>query len=172
MDIKEFFEQSAGNWFAQRTSYNLKDGKAENSKSDLSTTLLAADDPRVVKLCQEKGISQDLVWQGIKTSWDSSVDWDDKKEKGSSLIVIIPDADNSSQGKILRSLGKLLAGRYILGRDEALTLTVENEDIYFEERIWFASNNLRMRSSLIKMADTYNGAAFYSEVRRMPAKDK
>ncbi len=170
MNIKEFFEQSAGNWFAQRTSYNLKDGKAENSKSDLSVTMVKADEPRVIDLCQQKGISPDLVWQGMQTSWNSSVDWDNKKEKGSSLMVVIPDADNASQGKILRSLGKLFLGSYVLGRDEALTLTVEDEDIYLEERIWFASDNLRMRSSLVKIANNYSTAAFYSEVRRISNK--
>ena len=170
MNIKEFFEQSAGNWFAQRTSYDLQGDKADNSKSDLTITLIDPQDSQVVNLCQQKGISPDLAWQGIQTGWDTSVDWSKPKETGSNLMVVIIDQDNPSQGKIIRSLGRLFLGSCVIGTDKALTLTVEDEDIYSEERIWFASDNLRMRSSLVKMGNNYSAASFYSEVRKVPPK--
>jgi len=42
-----------------------------------------------------------------------------------------------------------VAGRYIMGSDE-LTLITEYETMSSEERLWFASPNLRMRVSVLK----------------------
>ncbi|HEY9822392.1 MAG TPA: phycobiliprotein lyase, partial [Candidatus Sericytochromatia bacterium] len=53
MDIKEFFEQSAGKWFSQRTSHHLAFRQAENGKSNITIEMLGADDPEVVKLCEQ-----------------------------------------------------------------------------------------------------------------------
>ena len=56
----------------------------------------------------------------------------------------------------------------MLAEDEALNLTLEVGDFLMEERIWFASENLRLRTSLIKGNNGYSRTAFYSEIRRLP----
>ncbi len=95
---------------------------------------------------------------------------DGKKQKGSTVLVPLANADNPSEGTLLRLTGateQAIPGRYELGDDEVLTLIAESDTIYAEERIWFASPNLRVRTSVLKQADGFSEASFCSEIRRM-----
>jgi len=174
MDIKEFLEQSTGKWFAQRTHCNLADRKAESNKSDLTAEMLSPDAAEVVGLCRQKGVNPATTLGGFKVSWDTSIDWGKTKQVGSTLLVLIPDRADPRTGTLLRRSGStpILSGQYNLGDDEALTLTVEGEGFYAEERLWFASPNLRLRMSLTKTTDDFEMAAFYSEIRKIPPKNK
>jgi hypothetical protein len=58
-----------------------------------------------------------------------------------------------------------VAGRYKMGNDGALTLTTEYETMWSEERLWFASPNLRMRVSVLKRFGGFSMASFTSEIR-------
>ena len=60
-------------------------------------------------------------------------------------------------------------GHFLLG-DEALTLTITDGAASFEERLWFASPNLRLRTSLFKQGDGLSTTCFYSEIRKLPPK--
>lgn len=169
MDIQEFFSQCAGKWFVQRTNYQLATGKSESGKSDLLVEVLAPEDTTVVNLAQQGNFAPQLAWGGLKTSWDNSVDWGKPKKKGLMLIVPIPDQQDSHQGKLVcqKDQEQLLLGEYFLGQDEALTLRGKNELFSWEERIWFASPNLRMRHTLVKNATNFCSTSFYSEIRRV-----
>jgi hypothetical protein len=52
-----------------------------------------------------------------------------------------------------------------LGSDDALTLITEYETMSSEERLWFASPNLRMRVSVLKRYGGFSMASFTSEIR-------
>jgi hypothetical protein len=170
MEIKDFLELCAGNWFSQRTSYHLEQQQAENSKSELTIELLSPDRPEVSQLCQQFRIDPRASLGGTKVSWDNSVDWGKTKQKGYSILVLIPDPENLQIGQLLQSFKTPQKGRYILGNDEALTLIVEGDNIYTEERLWFASPNLRLRTTLIRHSPGFNQTAFYSEIRKIPPK--
>jgi hypothetical protein len=58
----------------------------------------------------------------------------------------------------------------MLGVDEALTLTTENKGIDIEERQWFVSDNLRMRTTIVKKGEQVIQTSFYSEIRKAVAK--
>ena len=81
----------------------------------------------------------------------------------------IPDPDRPNEGKLLRDVGYAekaeVAGRYIIGSDDAMTLITEYETMYSEERIWFASPNLRLRTSILKRFGGFSMASFCSEIR-------
>ncbi|MBE9116512.1 phycobiliprotein lyase [Lusitaniella coriacea LEGE 07157] len=175
MDIKEFFELSAGKWFCQRTSYNLENQQVQSGKSDLTIEILAGDSSDAIALCQKQGQTQENLWGAVKVSWDNSGDYGKNKQVGSTLLIPIPNPDNDRAGQLLYSSSNVsepaIAGRYILGEDDALTLIVEGKDTYSEERIWFASPNLRLRASLIKNNSDFSRTAFYSEIRRIPPKE-
>lgn len=171
MDIKEFFEQSAGKWFSQRTSHHLAFRQAENGKSNIRIEMLAADDPEVVKLCQQYEVDPGLALCGARVTWDGTMEWDEDKEnhKGSTVLVPVPDLDKPNEGRLLREMGYAekapVAGRYSMGIDDALTLITEYETMYSEERLWFASPNLRLRTSILKRFGGFSMASLSSEIR-------
>jgi hypothetical protein len=88
--------------------------------------------------------------------------------------VSVPDPDNIHTGKLLREMGYAektpVAGRYIMGSDDALTLITEYETMSSEERLWFASPNLRLRVSVLKRFGGFSMASFTSEIRMGGAK--
>ena len=176
MNIKEFFEQSAGKWFVQRTSYTLDEQKAASSKSEIVFEFLQSDDTQVTKLCEQLRVKSDTVWGGAKISWDNSVDWGKDKQVGFNILVPVPDVDNPNQGRLLRLAQNQpttgIAIRYEMGEDDALVFIAESEHTYSEERLWFASSNLRLRSCLEKHAGGYQNVAFYSEIKRIENKEE
>lgn len=175
MDIKDFLDLNQGSWFSQRTTYNLQQEKADSCKSELIVEYLSATTTDVISLCQEINLNPELTIGGTKTSWDTSLDTSKPKQKGHSLIILMPETDNCGKGRIITKNSqlpnKLMSGRYILGDDEALTLLVEDKTNYFEERIWFAIPNLRLRTTLIKPSRDFGQTCFYSEIRKVPSKN-
>ncbi|MEM9543810.1 MAG: phycobiliprotein lyase, partial [Cyanobacteria bacterium P01_E01_bin.42] len=168
MDIKTFVTQSAGEWFSQRTRYQGAGQQPDNSKSNLTVELLE-DDPAIGQLYQQYNIDSAALKFGLKTSWDTSVDWGKPKQIGSSFWAIVPDENDPQTGLILRS-GLLqnpsAKGVYAIGADDALTLTITNNNICTSERIWFASENLRLRTLLVNNGKEFTQTSFYSEIRR------
>jgi hypothetical protein len=169
MNIQEFFEQSAGKWFTQRTSHHLASKQAESGKSNITIEILPADTPEVVKLCHLCNIDPGSALCGARVVWDSTIEWNQQKNKGSTVVVPIPDPANPQVGLLLREMSHLqknpVTSRYILGSDDALTIITEHETIYSEERLWFASPNLRLRTSILKQTDGFSMASLSSEIR-------
>jgi phycoerythrin-associated linker protein len=175
MDIKEFVALSEGKWFSQRTSYYFDNDKAENSKADVTIEAIDREDGDLIKLCQDNKISANGDLKATKISWDNSVDWGKPKQTGSAKLILIPNSDNAGVGKIINSIASPgqtpKVGRYILAEDEALTLIIEDGTMYFEERQWYASPNLRLRTTVSKNADGVTQTSFYSEIRKALPKD-
>ena len=169
MDIQEFFQQSAGKWFSHRTSHHLAFKQAENGKSDITIEMLPQDDPEVVKLCEQYEIDPKSAQCGARVTWNGTMEWDEEKHNGSTVLVPVPDPGNPNEGKLLREMGYAektpVAGRYIVGSDGALTLITEYETMFSEERLWFASPNLRLRVSVLKRFGGFSMASFTSEIR-------
>ncbi|WP_036483687.1 phycobiliprotein lyase [Myxosarcina sp. GI1] len=171
MDIKEFLDLNAGKWFSQRTNY-LTGDKAQSGKADLTVELLASDNSTIVNLCQNERIDPQHSLGGLSTSWDSSVDWGKPKQIGSVVMVFIADDSSDRTGKVLRQENGKAQGSYTLGDDGALTVVVETDSIIAEERQWFASDNLRLRTTVVtdKVTKAIVQTSFYSEIRKAPAK--
>lgn len=169
MDIQTFFEQSVGRWFSQRTSHHLAFKQSESGKSQLTIELLTVTDPAVIALCSQYEVDGSHALCGARVSWDGTMEWDEEKHEGSTVIVPVADGENSTEGKLLREMGYAekapVAGRYVMGSDGALTLITEYDTMYSEERIWFASPNLRLRTSILKRFGGFSMASFCSEIR-------
>lgn len=168
MDIQTFLELFPGQWFAQRTSYALIEGKEESNKAQLVIEGLASTEPEVVKIRQTQHIKPEETLITIKNSWDNSVDWGKTKQQGSSLLIFVPDATNSNQGKVLQLLPRqsVTKGEYCLGEDKALTLSLQAGEFTYQERVWFVSPNLRLRTAIKYKDDETIQTSFYSEIRR------
>lgn len=169
MDIQEFFEQSAGKWFSQRSSHHVVAKPAESGQSNIVIEILPAHAPEVIQLCQQYNIEPQLALCGAKVIWEGTVGLNSKKQVGSTLLIPIPDPGNKNEGKLLQEMGKVqkspVAGRYSLGNDDVLTLITDSEALCSEERWWFANPNFRMRTSILKEAGGYSKVSLYSEIR-------
>ncbi|NMG09951.1 phycobiliprotein lyase [Brasilonema sp. UFV-L1] len=169
MNIEEFFQQSAGKWFSHRSSHHLACKQTEHGKSDIIIETLSTEHAEVVKLCQQYDIDPKRASCGTKVTWSGTMEWDKEKQTGSTVLVVVPDEDNPNEGKLLREMGygekAPVAGRYKIDSDDILTLTTEYENMWSEERLWFASPNLRMRESVLKRFGEFSMASFISEIR-------
>lgn len=169
MSIEEFFELSAGKWFSHRTSHHLAFKQSESGKSDIFIEMLAADHPEVIKLCEQYEIDPKRASCGARVTWNGTMEWDEQDHKGSTVLVPVPNEDNPNEGKLLREMGYAekmpVAGSYKIGDDDALTLITEYETMWSEERLWFASPNLRMLVGVLKRFGGFSMASFTSEIR-------
>lgn len=169
MDIQEFFEQSAGKWFSQRTSHHLAFKQTESGKSNITIEMLAKTAPEVMQLCEQYNTDPAIALCGARVTWNGTMEWDEEKHEGSTVLVVVPDSDQPNEGQLLREMGYAekapVAGRYSMGSDGALTLITEYETMYSEERLWFASPNLRLRTSILKRFGGFSMASLSSEIR-------
>ena len=171
MNLKEFLNLSEGRWFSQRTNYFV--GKeANNSKADITIERIDPQDTKAVELCKKHNLDPKLSVGGTIQSWDNSVDWGKPKQVGSATVILVSNPDDDKTGKLIRPQDSKVCGHYALGADEALTLTLKTEDIHAEERHWFASDNFKMRTTIVEFNDGRKQTSFYSEIRKAPPKEE
>ncbi|MEA5465411.1 phycobiliprotein lyase [Leptothoe sp. PORK10 BA2] len=171
MDIETFVEQSLGEWRSQRSAHHLAFGHFEEVRSTINIEAIGADAPGVLALCKLYGVSPETIVSPFKMSWEGESDWDeDQVIEGSTILVPVPDS--ATTGKLLREKGYAetmeSAGTYKLTEDGTFILTTAYDRAAAEEKIWFATPNLRFRVSLIKTSSGkgVTTASFSSEVRR------
>jgi phycoerythrin-associated linker protein len=174
MNIREFVELSIGCWRSQRSGHNLAFQHFEEVRSEIEIIALADDDPAVLELCQTHEIDPSSALCPFQMSWEGESDWDEGETmSGSCVLVPIPDADCSGEGRLLRSQGYAetmpAIGRYRLTEDDRFILITEYDRAAAEEQIWFANPNIRFRVSLIKTSagTAVVTASFASEIRNL-----
>lgn len=170
MDIQSFFQLCEGKWISQRTTHHLLEQKNQSDRSDLWGEILAPDHSDVVALCQQLQQDPTQACCGLSIRWSEVAEAYQSRfkpqQKGTALLVPLPADPTALSGKLLRRLGSTVSlGTFSLGVDEALTLCFDGSDSATEERIWFASPNLRLRSSSVRQEGTIHITAFCSEIR-------
>ena len=170
MDIQAFFQLCDGKWVSQRTTHQLLEQNNQSGRSDLWGETLEADNSDVVALCQQANVDPCLAQCGLRLRWSEVAEaYQSKfKPKNEGSVVLVAIASNpSNAGQLLRSLNSenAIKGTYSIGLDEALTLRFEEAGTSSEERIWFASPNLRLRSSSVKKDGIVCITTFCSEIR-------
>ncbi|MBT9316788.1 phycobiliprotein lyase [Leptothoe spongobia] len=173
MDIETFVQRSLGEWRSQRSAHHLAFAHFEEVRSTITIEPLTIDEPGVLELCKRYDVGPEIVVSPFKMSWEGESDWDeDEVMAGSTILVPVPDS--ATTGKLLREQGYAetmeAVGSYCLGEDGTFVLTTSYDRAAAEEKIWFATPNLRFRVSLIKTSDGkgVTTASFSSEVRRNP----
>lgn len=169
MDINTFIEKTAGNWFSQRTTYKINKETVDNSKANLNINLLEKNSDQAKTICQENGLDIENNINIITSDWDNSPDWGKPKQIGNSTIVINHDSNDLKTGKIWRLLGnkKVLEGKFFIAEDNSITFTINQNNQYVEEKIWFANDNLRLRNTVIKHKNQVIETSFYSEIKKI-----
>lgn len=180
MDIDTFVARSLGRWRSQRSAHHLAFAHFEEIRSMITIEKLEKDDPAVLALCESQGVDHQAIATPFKMSWEGETDWnEDDVLKGQTVLVPIPDSPvdssdhrgQSNSGKLLRDQGYAetipAAGHYVIHPDGTFVLTTGYDRAAAEEKIWFASDNLRFRVSLIKTSDGkgVTTASLSSEIR-------
>ncbi len=171
MNAMEFFQHSAGKWKSQRSTHHLPFRRAETGDSDIYVEALAVDHPKIIEICQLHEIDPSLSVGGAFVSWDGSMAWDKDNEnhEGTTVFALVPDDEEGTKGRLLRERGYAeivpVVGRYEIDEEEGLVLATEYETMSIVERFWFASPNLRLRSSTVKRFGGLSTATFCVEAR-------
>lgn len=174
MDIHEFVERSFGRWQSQRSAHHLAFRHFEEVTSTIDIIPLSTDDEEVLNLCKSYSIDPVLATHPFRMTWEGESDWNESESfTGTTILVPIPDQNNSNIGRLLRDLGYAETipsiGTYKIDSDGTFILSTKYDRASAEEKIWFVTPNFRVRVSMIKTSEG-NGvvtASFSSEIRSL-----
>ena len=178
--IEQFVAQSSGKWRSMRSGHSLAFQQFEEVLSEVVIEELSKEDPGVKQLLESslaKEQDKCLISSPFKMEWCAESDWepDDPSEVSSGSCIIVPLAKDKSSGTLIRSVGyaesEAAISEYHFLDDGTFTLTTQYEQSIAEERIWFVSENVRCRSSVLRTSAGSGvlQTSFASEVRRINA---
>ena len=174
MNIDEFVQLSLGEWRSQRSAHHLAFQHFEAVTSEIEIIGLDVEDSQVIELCKVNDIDPKLANSPFKMTWEGESDWDDDETmSGSTILVPIPEVNDLTRGKLLREQGYAETipsiGEYEIKEDGTFILVTSYDRAAAEEKIWFATPNLRFRVSLIKTSSGkgVTTASFSSEIRSL-----
>ncbi len=174
MNIDEFVQLSLGEWRSQRSAHHLAFQHFEAVTSEIEIIGLDPEDSQVIELCKINNIDPQLATSPFKMTWEGESDWDDDETmSGSTILVPIPEVNDLTRGKLLREQGYAETipsiGEYEIKEDGTFILVTSYDRAAAEEKIWFATPNLRFRVSLIKTSSGkgVTTASFSSEIRSL-----
>ena len=180
MTIEQFIAQSVGKWRSMRSGHSLAFQQFEDVLSEVSISYIEKDDSAVQDLlsttASNQALSSDVV-APFRMEWSAESDWEpeDPSQVSSGSCIIIPLKTNDYSGLLIRSVGyaesELAESTYQFLDDGTFLLTTHYEQSIAEERIWFVSDNVRCRSSVLKTSAGSGvlQTSFASEVRRVKA---
>jgi CpeS-like protein len=168
MDIAAFFDLSAGKWSSIKSNHYMQTTQQQSGRSAIEMTPLEVSDAAVVELCNKQGLGTAV--RAARVTWDGTLEGNAKGDKGSTLLVAV--AESPTTGKLVRSIGNfgtsVLVCDYVAGEGE-MTFVTAMEGKVTTERVWFESDNVRLRHTKIQAADGECTVAFCSEIRSLAA---
>ena len=151
--IKEFIDKSIGEWKSIRSTHTLAFQEFENTNSSLIISYQNIESEEVLGIKNRLKCSQDLSF-AIKISWKSVSEWttETRSQKGHTILVFIPKDEYT--GTLIKDKGyaELIpsSSRYFIDETKTFNILSEYNATISEEKIWFLSNNVRSRYSVIK----------------------
>jgi len=143
--------------------------------SEVKIRCIDIDDEAVSKLANSvKPLEGELI-APFSMEWEAESDWepDDPTAVSSGQCILIPYQIDPSHGQIIRSVGYAEAEQgitaYSFSSDGARVLRASYGQSIAAERIWFASDHVRCRSSGLKTSEGSGilQTSFASEVRKI-----
>ena len=180
MTIEQFVAQSSGKWRSMRSGHSLAFQQFEEVLSEVTIEEISKDDSAVRQLLESSLANKhnlETISTPFKMEWCAESDWepDDPSEVSSGSCIIVPLVKDISSGTLIRSVGYAEAeaaiSEYNFSNDGTFTLTTNYEQSIAEEKIWFVSENVRCRSSVLRTSAGSGvlQTSFASEVRRINA---
>ncbi|KZR86408.1 Phycoerythrobilin lyase CpeS [Synechococcus sp. MIT S9509] len=176
MDIEQFVAQSIGEWRSMRSGHSLAFQQFEDVVSEISIKEFSDDDDQLRELIKASSQPNDSHYiSPFSMEWSAESDWepDDPSEVSSGSCIILPIPNDEQSGKLLRSVGYAESvaaeSEYRFLDDGTFILKTHYDQSIAEERIWFISDHVRCRSSVLKTSEGSGilQASFASEVRKI-----
>ena len=179
MDIEQFVAQSIGDWRSMRSGHSLAFQQFEDVLSEISIKEFIDDKNQLRELIQSSSLPNDSHYiSPFSMEWSAESDWepDDPNEVSSGSCIILPIPKDGKSGKLLRSIGYAESiaaeSEYRFLDDGTFILETHYDQSIAEERIWFISDHVRCRSSVLKTSAGSGilQASFASEVKKISVK--
>ena len=176
MNIEQFVAQSIGEWRSMRSGHSLAFQQFEDVLSEISIKAFNDDQNKISELIKASSQASNSQYQSpFCMEWNAESDWepDDPSEVSSGSCLIVPIPSDETSGKLLRSVGYAEAvaaeSDYRFLDDGTFILKTHYDQSIAEERIWFISEHVRCRSSVLKTSAGSGilQASFASEVRKI-----
>tara|TARA_B100001113_G_scaffold322364_1_gene292755 strand:+ start:255 stop:791 length:537 start_codon:yes stop_codon:yes gene_type:complete len=176
MDIEQFVAQSIGEWRSMRSGHSLAFQQFEDVLSEISIKAFNDDHNKISELIKSSSRPSDSQYRSaFFMEWNAESDWepDDPSEVSSGSCLIVPIPKDETSGRLLRSVGYAEAvaaeSDYRFLDDGTFILKTHYDQSIAEERIWFISEHVRCRSSVLKTSAGSGilQASFASEVRKI-----
>ena len=173
MNIEQFFALSQGVWKSMRTSHTLAFAEFEDITSYIEIKNIDINEKRVIDLLKHFNHIKSSPIYALEIKWNSYSDWDHNSDNhnGETILVAIPQ--NVHNGIFLRSKGytenQKSNSTYKLDDIKSISLNTSYLTTETEEKIWFISDNVRCRYSLIKSKNNSSiiQTSFSSEIRKI-----
>ena len=176
MNIEQFVAQSIGEWRSMRSGHSLAFQQFEDVLSEISIKPFSDNHDKISELINSSSHSSESQYRSpFSMEWNAESDWepDDPSEVSSGSCLIVPIPTDEMSGKLLRSVGYAEAvaaeSDYRFLDDGTFILKTHYDQSIAEERIWFVSEHVRCRSSVLKTSAGSGilQASFASEVRKI-----
>lgn len=171
MTVDDFFTRSIGEWRSQRSSHNLAWTQFEQITSEIVISKVPESADEIIALCKQNEVAVADTTFSLKMSWEGETDWDEEVSEGESTMSVIKDGP--THGRLLRSVGYAetipAVGKWYMTDEGVFVLNTFYDVAAAEERIWFATPDLRMRVSQIRTSSGTGvvTASFSTEIRRL-----
>ena len=151
--IKEFIDKSIGEWKSIRSTHTLAFQEFENTNSSLIISYQDINCDEVLEMKNKFKSSQDISF-AIQISWQSISEWETeiKSQENNTILIFCPKDEYT--GILIKDKGYAekipSSSRYYMDENKTFNIQSDYNTTISEERIWFLSNNVRARYSIIK----------------------
>ena len=179
MQLETFIARSLGSWRSMRSGHSLAFQQFEDVRSSVLIEAMDPQDPLVLQLLHESSVSTTEPLLPFRIEWHAESDWepDDPSEISAGSCVLVPVPSDHCKGIMLRSAGyaesEQAISNYTFLEDDTFILHTQYGQSIAEERIWFVSENVRCRSSVLRTSAGSGvlQTSFASEIRRLESLD-
>ena len=170
--IKEFIDKSIGEWKSIRSTHTLAFQEFENTNSSLIISYQNIGSKEVLDIKNRFNTSINISF-AIKITWKSYSEWptENKSQESNTILIFVPKDEYT--GILIKDKGyaELIpaTSKYYMDENKTFNILSEYNATISEEKIWFLSNNVRSRYSVIKNK-IYNGilqTSHATEIRKL-----
>ena len=156
MTIEQFIALSVGEWQSMRSGHSLAFRQFEQILSFIKIEQIDPADPRILKMLRSEKQQRSEHTSPFSITWEVDTEWSEKPRDGeaSGCSIFVPIPTNKCEGIMIRSSGYLekikVISSYKLIDQKTLILKTKYQNSTAEEKIWFVSDCVRCRSSIVK----------------------